>query len=57
MNGTTLARASAPGGDVHCSTWDLPPEESVDVYTLVVEDGEWFIDDIEFAETTSDDCF
>jgi len=57
VNGTTLARHSAPGGDVHCSTWDLPPEESVDVYTLVVEDGEWFIDDIEFAETTSDDCF
>ncbi len=40
-----------------CSTWDLPPEESVDVYRLVVEDGEWLVDDIEFAETTSDDCF
>jgi hypothetical protein len=40
-----------------CSTWDLPPEESVDVYTLVVEDGEWLVEDIEFAETTSDDCF
>ena len=40
-----------------CSTWDLPPEESVDVYSLVVEAGEWLVDDIEFAETTSDDCF
>lgn len=40
-----------------CSTWDVPPEEYVDVYTLVVQDGEWRIDDIEFAETTSDGCF
>ena len=40
-----------------CSTWDEPNQEYVDVYTLVVEDGEWLIDDIEFSETTSDDCF
>ncbi len=39
-----------------CSTWDAPPEEYRDVYRLVVEDGEWLIEDIEFAETTSDDC-
>lgn len=40
-----------------CSTWDYPDVEYVDVYTLVVQDGAWLIDDIEFAETTSDDCF
>ena len=40
-----------------CSTWDEPDQEYVDVFTLVVEDGEWLIDDIEFSETTSDDCF
>ncbi|MDZ5619956.1 hypothetical protein SFC88_03915 [Nocardioides sp. HM23] len=40
-----------------CSTWDEPDVESVDVYFLVVDDGEWLVDDIDFAETTSDDCF
>ena len=40
-----------------CSTWDEPDVESVDVYLLVLDDGEWLVDDIEFAETTSDDCF
>jgi len=40
-----------------CSTWETPDQEYVDVFSLVVEDGEWLIDDIEFSETTSDDCF
>lgn len=40
-----------------CSGWDEPDVEYVDVYILVREDGEWLVDDIEFAETTSDDCF
>ncbi len=31
--------------------------QSIDVYFLVVEDGEWMVDDIDFADTTSDDCF
>lgn len=40
-----------------CSGWDEPDQEYVDVYELVVEDGEWLVEDIQFSETTSDDCF
>ena len=40
-----------------CSTWDEPPVEYVDVYRLVVDGGDWKVDDWEPSETTSDDCF
>lgn len=40
-----------------CSSWDEDDVEYVDVYSLVEEDGEWLVEDIEFSETTSDDCF
>jgi len=40
-----------------CSGWDEDDVEYVDVYSLVEEDGEWLVEDIEFSETTSDDCF
>ena len=40
-----------------CSTWDEPDVQSIDVYFLVLDDGEWLVDDIDFADTTSDDCF
>lgn len=40
-----------------CSTWDEPDQEYVDVYHLIVADDEWLITDVEFSETTSDDCF
>ena len=40
-----------------CSTWDEPPNEYVDVYRLVVDDGVWKVDEYEPAEATSDDCF
>jgi hypothetical protein len=40
-----------------CSTWGEPPNEYVDVYRLVVDDGSWKVDEYEPAEATSDDCF
>ncbi len=40
-----------------CSGFGEEDHEYTDVYRLVVDDGEWKVDDVELAEATSDDCF
>jgi hypothetical protein len=40
-----------------CTNWDQEPAEYVDRYHLVRNAGTWKVNDVEFSEATSDDCF
>lgn len=40
-----------------CSGFEEENHEYTDVFHLVVDDGEWKVDEVDFAEATSDDCF
>ena len=40
-----------------CSAWHERPVAYTDVYRLILASDAWRIDEIDFGETTSDDCF